>query len=50
MNKKNESQELVPCSVSNCQKLVKKEEALEIEGMYFCKSCGVAYYRTVLNL
>jgi len=40
----------VICCVKNCQKQIPKEEAMVINGNYFCKICGVAYYRSALNL
>jgi hypothetical protein len=40
----------VYCSVKNCKKKVLKDEAIIIDGNYFCKLCGVALFRTKLNI
>jgi len=45
-----EEEEKVTCCVKNCQKEINKSEAISIEGKYFCKICGVAYYRNFLNI
>jgi hypothetical protein len=42
--------EMVNCCVKNCQKAIPKDEAIVIDGNYFCEICSVAYYRTLLNL
>ncbi|MFO8020760.1 MAG: hypothetical protein R6U96_19210 [Promethearchaeia archaeon] len=40
---------IVICCVKNCQKKIKKNEAINIKGKNFCGKCGVAYYRSNLN-
>ena len=42
--------EIVQCCVKNCQKSVPIEEAIKIKGKYFCGTCGVAYYRSALDI
>lgn len=41
---------VVKCCIKNCQKEIPQEEAIEIDGKYFCKSCGVHFYRNLLKL
>jgi hypothetical protein len=43
------SKETVLCCIKNCQKKIQKDEALVIDGKYFCKVCGVHYYRNMLE-
>jgi hypothetical protein len=45
-----EKKETVFCCVMNCKKEIPIKNAITIGGKYFCKNCGVAYYRTTLNL
>ncbi len=40
----------VACCVMNCQEEIPIDKAIVIEGKYFCPICGVAYYRSTLNL
>lgn len=51
---KNESdgkdEKVVKCCVMNCQQEIPIEKAIIINGKYFCGLCGVAYYRSNLNL
>ena len=49
-NEKKGSNQIVTCCVMNCQAEVQIEKAIIIEGQYFCPICGVAYYRSSLNL
>ncbi|MHA2036514.1 MAG: hypothetical protein ACW98X_08780 [Promethearchaeota archaeon] len=49
-NREIEERELVNCCVINCQKEIPIENAIKIMDKYFCKICGVAYYRSSLNL
>jgi len=37
------------CCVKNCQKPL-SDDKMEINGKYFCKVCGTAYYKSVLGL
>ena len=46
----NKKVENVKCCVKNCQKTIQKDKAIKINGNYFCEICGVAYYRSLLNL
>ncbi|MFW9821869.1 MAG: hypothetical protein ACFFE4_02985 [Candidatus Thorarchaeota archaeon] len=41
---------LVKCCVINCQREIPLEDAIKIKDNYFCKMCGVAYYRSSLNI
>jgi len=41
---------LVKCCIKNCQREIPIEDAIKIEGKYFCKICGVIYYRSLLKL
>jgi hypothetical protein len=43
-------QEVVTCCVMNCQKEIPIEKAVKITDKFFCKTCGVAYYRSNLNI
>ncbi len=45
-----EDKRTVTCCVMNCQIEVPIDKAIVIEGKYFCPICGVAYYRSFLNL
>ena len=45
-----QSKTTVKCCVKNCQKEISKEDAIIIEGKFFCKICGVHYYRNMLKL
>jgi len=47
---KNEEKKLVKCCIKNCQKEIEIEKAIVIEGKYYCGICGVAFYRSALNL
>jgi hypothetical protein len=49
MNDKKQ-EETVYCCVKNCQKEIPKNEAIVINGKYFCSICGVAFYRSSLNI
>ena len=40
----------VTCCVKNCQKEIPIESAIVIKDQYFCGICGVAYYRSYLNI
>ena len=46
----NQDKKTVKCCVMNCQKEIPIDEAIVIKDMYFCGICGVAYYRSALNL
>ncbi|MHA1985132.1 MAG: hypothetical protein ACW98D_00700 [Promethearchaeota archaeon] len=46
----NKEQGMVTCCVMNCQEEISLENAVKIKDQYFCKLCGVAYYRSSLNL
>lgn len=39
----------VNCCVKNCQKKIPDNQVLKINDNYFCKICGVAYYRSFFN-
>ena len=43
-------QKIVKCCVMNCQEEIPIEKAIKIGNKYFCRICGVAYYRSYLNL
>lgn len=43
-------QKVVNCCVMNCQAEIPIEKAIKINDKFFCPICGVAYYRTNLNL
>ena len=43
-------QKVVKCCVMNCQVEIPIEKAIKIGDKYFCRICGVAYYRRNLNL
>ncbi|MBN1802419.1 MAG: hypothetical protein JW891_12985 [Candidatus Lokiarchaeota archaeon] len=45
-----EDNKTVTCCVKNCQKEILLKNAIVINGKYFCGTCGVAYYRSALNL
>ena len=47
---KKEEKKFVTCSVKNCQKEIPIDEAITIEDKYYCGICGVAFYRSALNL
>jgi formylmethanofuran dehydrogenase subunit E len=47
---KKENHEIVKCCVKNCSEEIPKEKAIIINGQYFCGVCGVAYYRSILNI
>ena len=49
MNNENKI-ETVKCCVKNCRKEIPKEKAIIIDGQPFCEICGVAYYRSALNI
>ena len=49
-NAENREQTEVTCCVMNCQAEIPIENAIKIEDKYFCKLCGVAYYKSKLNL
>ncbi len=38
------------CCVKNCGVKIPIDEAMEINGQYFCRICGTVYYRTFLNI
>ncbi|MFX1258642.1 MAG: hypothetical protein ACFFAN_12335 [Promethearchaeota archaeon] len=46
----NKKQQIVTCCVMNCQAEIPIEKAMKIDNKYFCSICGVAYYRSKLNL
>lgn len=48
-NQKN-NKKTVKCCVMNCQKEIPIEKAIKVEDKYFCGICGVAYYRSNLNI
>ncbi|MBY8991420.1 MAG: hypothetical protein KGD58_11750 [Candidatus Lokiarchaeota archaeon] len=43
-------QKTVICCVMNCQREIPIEKAIKIKDKFFCPICGVAYYRSSLNL
>ncbi len=45
-----EEKRIVKCSVKNCQKEITIDMAIKIKGDYYCGICGVACYRSALNL
>ena len=47
---KKEANKFVKCCVKNCQKEMPVDKAIIIEDKYYCGICGVAYYRSALNL
>jgi len=47
---KKEEKKLVRCCVKNCQKEIPIDKAIIIGDKYYCGICGVAYYRSALNL
>ena len=49
-NTTQKNKETVKCCVMNCQKEIPIEKAIKIEDKYFCGICGVAYYRSQLNI
>ena len=48
--KENDKKNLVRCCIMNCQKQINIDDAIVIEGKVFCGICGVAYYRSRLNI
>ncbi|MFW9782175.1 MAG: hypothetical protein ACFFFB_07825 [Candidatus Heimdallarchaeota archaeon] len=42
--------QIVTCCVKNCQAEIPIEKAIKVKDKYFCRLCGVAYYRSNLNL
>lgn len=42
--------EMVKCCVKNCGREIPIEKAIIINDQYFCGICGVAYYRSTLNI
>ena len=50
IEKENLNQKRVKCCVMNCQKEIAINKAIVIKGRYFCGNCGVAYYRSRLNI
>ena len=49
MSKKEENK-IVQCCVKNCQKEILIEKAIKIDDKYYCGICGVAIFRSALNL
>ena len=49
-NEDEDEQTAVKCCVMNCQTEIPVEKAIKIGDNYFCPICGVAYYRSSLNL
>jgi hypothetical protein len=45
-----QSKALVKCYVKNCRKEIPIKDAIQIKGNYFCKVCGVQYYRNALKI
>ncbi|MEJ2296135.1 MAG: hypothetical protein P8Y23_15375 [Candidatus Lokiarchaeota archaeon] len=41
---------MIKCCVKNCRKEIPIKNAILIEGNYFCKICGVQYFRNALKL
>ncbi|TXT62245.1 MAG: hypothetical protein BAJALOKI3v1_640019 [Promethearchaeota archaeon] len=50
MSSENSTPEFVRCDVKNCQKKIRKDNAIKVGEHYFCKVCGVAYIREQLNI
>jgi len=46
----NTEEDTITCCVKNCQKKIPRDQAIVIKDKYFCGICGVAYYRSSLNL
>jgi hypothetical protein len=46
---KTTNEKALRCCVKNCQKSLSDDE-MEVNGKYFCKICGTAYYKSVLGL
>ena len=44
------SNQIVQCCVKNCGAKIPIDKAMVINGQYFCRICGTAYYRTFLNI
>jgi hypothetical protein len=40
---------MINCTVKNCRKLIPIDDAIKINGKYYCKVCGVAKTKTLLN-
>ena len=40
----------IECCVKNCSVKIPIDEAMLINGQYFCKICGTALYRNFLNI
>jgi len=49
-NSAQKNDEIVKCCVMNYQKEIPIENAIKIKDNYFCGICGVAYYRSNLNI
>ncbi|MFX1258614.1 MAG: hypothetical protein ACFFAN_12185 [Promethearchaeota archaeon] len=47
---KEKDEKVVKCCVKNCQKKIPIENAIVIKEKIFCGECGVAFYRSALNL
>ncbi|MHA1688663.1 MAG: hypothetical protein ACTSUN_04900 [Promethearchaeota archaeon] len=41
---------IIHCCIKNCQKAIKIKDAIKIGDSYYCKTCGVAFYRSMLNI
>ena len=49
-NHSNDSPRIIECCVKNCGVKIPIDEAMLINGQYFCRICGTGYYRTFLNI
>jgi len=49
-NDKKNGKKTVKCCIMNCQKKIPLEKAIVIKDQYFCSICGVAFYRSTLNI
>ncbi|MFX1326020.1 MAG: hypothetical protein ACFE8N_13795 [Promethearchaeota archaeon] len=49
-NDEDKEKQIVACCVLNCQAEIPIEKAIKVKDKYFCQLCGVAYYRSNLNL
>ena len=48
--KETDEPKVVTCCVINCQREIPLDKAIKIKDNYFCRLCGVAYYRSNLNI
>lgn len=41
--------EITTCIVKNCMKVISIKDAVKIDGKFYCKLCGVAKTKSILN-